>query len=237
MAGIQGTFNASEVIPKQGGGQAHPVGRFPFAISGTAIEESKEKDGGFLKVEFSTPEGKIDHRYGLWNGKSETTRRIAREQLSALCHATGIFSVDFANEAASLRGARGMIDVDYQKDSDKYMEVKLVMNSSGVAPGMSQTPPPPTDNKQVPQQGSESAPQPQQPSNPNPSANQGGWGQPQQPQQQPQQPPANAGGWQPAAGATQPSNGPGAQGWPQQGQPQGGGMQQGGMPSNAPWGQ
>src|SRR6266567_1721497 len=111
------TFDARQFTPQQGG-SAHPVGnKFPFKITSTAVKDTKEKDGKLFEVEFTSPAGSIINRYNLWNN-SQTAQQIALGQLSALCHAVGIFNVDFKNDGAALRNAEGLMDVGFQKGQE-----------------------------------------------------------------------------------------------------------------------
>lgn len=135
-------FDASKVAPKQGGG-GHPVGnKFPFRITSTDITPTKDNKGGMFAVEFTSDVGSIINRYNLWN-ESEAARRIANEQLSALCHAVGIFQVDFKNDGAALRGAQGLMDIGFQKGHEPsaekpeggYVELKKVYDKMGNEPG------------------------------------------------------------------------------------------------------
>lgn len=209
-------FNATGIAPQQLGG-AHPaMNSVPFVITNTYGQETKNKDGGMLCVQFTSQHGNIVNRYNLFN-KSEAAVDIARKQLSALSHATGVFELSFLDSAGNvlpmdqwareLRNARGVMDVGFQDGSDKYTELKKVYDAAGNEPG----------------KGPAAAPQPQQA---------GGWGQTApaaQPAAQPQQsgnwapaaaaspaqnsaPPANSGGWQPgpagAGGANPPWAGP-----------------------------
>lgn len=170
---MQGSFDANQVPPKQLG-ESHPVGKFPFQISNTEVAPTKDGTGGMFIIHFTTPAGNVLFRYNLWN-QSDKAKEIAAGQLSALCHATGIFKLEWSNDGAVLRGGRGMIEIGYQKGQEPtpenpaggYTEIKKVYDINGNEPG------------KAPQQ----APQPQaaQPQGGNVS----GWGN-QQPQQQPQ---------------------------------------------------
>lgn len=205
-----GSFDANQHQPKQGIG-SHPIGKFPATISGTSCEPTKDQSGGMFIVEFTTPAGQIMTRYNLWN-QSPKAVEIAHGQLSALCHATGIFKLDFNNDGAALRNARCMIEVSYQKGEEPtaekpqggYVEVKKVYDAAGNEPGKA-----PVGAPQP-----QGAPMQQQPN--------GGWAAPQQPAQ-PQQPANPApGGWAPQQGpAPQANTNPG---W-----------QQNASPSNPPW--
>jgi len=184
---ITGSFDANQHAPKQLGAVV-PPGKWPFQISNTSIVPTKANDGGMFVVEFDTPQGRISMRYNLWN-QSPKAVEIAHGQLSALCHATGVFKVDYANEGAALRGAMGMIEVGLQ-DADKpdgYTEVKRVFDKNGNEPGKPPAAAPSAGNgawntTQTPPQGQPTqqpawgATQPATPANPAPSAPQG-WSQ------------------------------------------------------------
>lgn len=205
---MSGGFNAQGIEPKQSAGTNHPVGRFPFNVSDTSIEENKEKTGGFYMVEFTTPAGVAVMRYNMWN-KNPQAVDIAQGQLSALCHATGRYQLNWQDEGAAMRGAQGMIEVGFQKGQEPsaerpnggYTEIKKVLDSAGNEPGKPN-----------------SAPQTQTNSNPNPNPNPpltsngaGGWNNNNQPQQSTQQNPnpnpPNT-GWQQGGGSNNPNPNP-----------------------------
>ena len=186
---FSGSFDASQFTPNQGG-QAHPVGKFPFTVSHTECVETKDKQGGMLVVTLTSPSGEIKNRYNLWNSNAKAVE-IANGQLSALCHATGVFKLDWQNEGAALRGARGMMEIGYQKGEEPtaenpaggYVEVKKVFDVNGNEPGKG---PAPAAQPMAPQQAPGwRQPQPQQP--PMQQQPNGGWQPPAQPQA-PQQP-------------------------------------------------
>lgn len=204
MAGITGGFDANQFAPKQLG-ESHPIGKFPFTITGTTIEENKEKTGGFFKVDFTSPVGVAVMRYNLWNQSAKAVE-IAHGQLSALCHAVGIFKLDWGNEGAALRNGKGMMEIGYQKGEEPtpekpsggYTEVKKVYDANGNEPGK-----PPQQGGTM--QGGMAQPQANAPMRENAG---GGWGQPQGQQNQPQ------GNQQPSGwGNPNPNNAPG--GWKQ----------------------
>jgi len=187
-------FDATKFNPEQGVGK-HPTGKFPAVISAVSVEENRNKDGGYFSVTFTTQVGQIDKNYNLWfsnpNDGQKKAIEIAQNNLSALCHATGVFRLGDGKE---LINARCMIEVTPQKKDDKYNEVSRVYDANGNEPGKA-------------------------PAQPQPQQQGGGWGgsQPQQPPQQPMQPPAqvNGAGWQPqqqTAPAASPGPQPG-QGW------------------------
>lgn len=222
MPPIQGNFDATNIPPQQGTAQ-HPPGMFDFMISHTEIKENKDKTGGYLEVEFSSPAGRAYMRYNLWN-QSAVAVEIANKQLSALCHATGVFRLDFANEAAALRNARGRMEVGPQKD-DKFTEIKRVFDTQGNEPGKSNA---------APQQSPQVNPAP----NPAPmtQAPGGGWGNAQQPTNNPAPPASAPQGWGNANQAPQQPSSPPANNWqPPNGQPQQPQQPQGNAPNRPAW--
>jgi len=212
-------FNAKEVEPKQGGSK-HAVGnKWQGSITGTRVDPTKDQKGGMFIVTFTSPGGSIDNRYNLWNESTQAVK-IAKEQLSALCHATGIFQIDFKNDGAALRGARLLYDIGFQagqeptaeKPEGGYVEVKKVYDlngndswGSGAAPsqqqqtsGFNQQQQQPNVNQQ--QQTNNAAANNGNWNSGGPAQNQvqSGWNAGNQQQQQPnnQQQQNNAGGWQ-----------------------------------------
>lgn len=195
-------FNANQYEPNQGMTTHPPAQKIDFQITNTSIKETKDKTGGYLEVEFTSPMGVVFHRYNI-NNQSPKAVEIAYGQLSALCRAVNIYQIDGNNECAALRGGRGKMDVGYQKgeapgetpDAKGYTELKKVYDSAGNEPG-----------KQLAQQQQATggaAPLQQQPG--------GGWGQgggqqqnpaQQQPQAQQNPNPGQQGGqaWQPGGG-------------------------------------
>lgn len=217
MPPMTGNFDANQFTPKQGG-VSHPVGnKFPARISNTSIEPTKAGDGGMFVVEFTTPAGSIDMRYNLWNPNPQAVE-ISQGQLSALCHATGVFRLQWENEGAAMRSASCMIDVQQQTDKDgkptNYTRVSKVYDAAGNEPGKSQAQP-----QQQPQGG--------QPMQQNTT---GGWAQ--TGQQQPQGQPAQ-GNWPQQGNQQQPANqpqpNPPQQNWTQNNAPAGG------QSANPPW--
>lgn len=201
-------FDATGIEPKQSV-TAHPPGTFPFIVTNTYGQETpaaaEVKTGCMLCVVFTSQQGSIINRYNIFN-QNETAVKIAKEQLSALCHATGVFKltiVDGNNQilpldqwARELRNARGVMEIGPQKDKPDFMEVKKVYDAAGNEPGKGPAPAPQPNPQQ---QGGWQAPgngQTAPAAAPNGSG--GGWQQPGATQAAPQQqtPPAQ-GGWQP----------------------------------------
>ena len=208
MGTYDATFDATNIAPEQAGSK-HPVGnKFPFTITDTDVKDTADNTGKYFQVTLTSPAGSIKNNYNLWNSSKQAVD-IAAKQLSALCHATGIFQVNMRDGGKALRGGKGMMDVGHQagqeptaeKPEGGYVEVKKIYDINGNEPGKA-------------------------PAN-NAGAQSGGWGgQQQQPQHQPpqQQPQQNNAGWQPPAGQQ-----------PQQQQPGGWSQGQGGAAEKPPW--
>lgn len=128
-------FNATDYDPEQGRAlPKHPIGQaFEAFISETEYKPGKGGNGRTLEVTFTTQQGQIRKQYNIEHD-NETTQRIARNQLSALCHAVKTYQIDFATHAAALRNKQLRIDVVAQADNDKYNEVSKVYDSAGNLP-------------------------------------------------------------------------------------------------------
>jgi len=202
-----GVFDATTVQPSQGGGK-HPIGMFPFTITNTDIGSTKDGKNGLFSVEFTSPAGVIINNYNLWHSNPQAVE-IARKELSAVCHAVGIFKVNMDNKGRELVGGKGAMKVNWQKGQEPsaekpeggYVEVEKVFDANGNEPG------------KVPTQASPQAQNFQQQSPPNNAAPMqaqpgGGWGAPAAPQQQapqPQQVQPQPQGWAPQGGGVTPA--------------------------------
>jgi hypothetical protein len=208
---VSWTFNANQYEPKQGMEGHPPALKVPFTITNTAIKETKDKTGGYLSVDLTSPQGTVTSNYNIHNQSAKAVE-IAYQQLSALCRAVGIYNIDGQNECAALRGGRGLMDVGYQKGEDPatnpegrgYTELKRVYDVNGNDPAKPNAAP-------QGQQGGFGGQQPNPAQNPpagGPTPMQpqqgGGWGAPQgqAPQGQPQgqQQPPQGQAWQPGGG-------------------------------------
>lgn len=234
MSGYNYVFDASQHAPEQFSG-VHPVGRFQATVTACECAPNNAGDGGNFIVTFTTEAGEARKWYALWNQKQEIVKK-ANQQLSALSHATGIFRIDMNNGGQALVGAKCMIDVGLQANSDQgYTEIKKIYDVNGNLPGKGNSPasgpgngmPPGAQQGQGPgPQGGGYAPQGQGPG-PNGYGQQG---------QAPQQQYGQQGGPPQGQGYGQQGQGPqgGYQQQPQGGPPQGynpgpqGGAPQGG---------
>ncbi len=200
-------FDASKVAPQQPGGMgSHPCGMFDFQITNTFLKPSRENTSLLLWLEFSSPAGRHMENFVV-DGNSPQAIEIANKQISAICHVTGIFRITypkhpdgspiFDQAARELRGARGRMEISYQKGHEPsaenpaggYVEIKKYFDVNGNEPGKSGAAP------QVQQ-----AQQPAQPANPAPASNSWGGAAPAA-----NPAPAQGGGWTPG-----PANAPAA---------------------------
>lgn len=153
-----GVFDASgSAPPSQDGMPKHAPGKFPFLISKTDIVPNKntaeDPDGFQFCVTFDTPQGSIIRRHNLWNKNAQTVK-IGTDELTALCHATGIFRLDMQNnKGAELVGGRGMIEV---VEDGKYSRVAKVFDVNGNIPGQA-----PQQQQHAPNNNTSFAPAPQ----------------------------------------------------------------------------
>lgn len=132
MTGFNYHFDATNIPPEQMVATLAP-GKFRAQVLNTLIKPTKDEDGGMFVVTFTSEGGQIDMRYNLWNNSAKAVE-IAHKQLSALCHATGVFKLDMNNEGAAIRGAWCVIEVAKQANTE-YMEVKKVFDVNGNEPG------------------------------------------------------------------------------------------------------
>lgn len=94
MASLNG-FNASEVDPNVGFDPI-PAGKHVCVITGSEMKPTKAGDGEYLQVELEVIDGPHKGRK-LWDRltlkhPNETTVRIARGTLSAICRAVGVMA-------------------------------------------------------------------------------------------------------------------------------------------------
>lgn len=126
-------FNATDYDPEQGTPK-HPIGQhFDAYISNTEFKPGKEGKGMAFVVTFTTQQGQISKMYNIEHD-NETTQRIARNHLSALCHAVKTYQLDWAQHGAALRNKQLKIDVTAQANDAKYNEVSKVYDSAGNLP-------------------------------------------------------------------------------------------------------
>ena len=103
MANLNG-FNATEVEPTTSF-EPLPAGKYLAAITESEMKPTKNGTGSYLQLTFTVLEGEYKNRV-LWarlnlNNPNATAVKIARSELSAICHAVGVMqprdSVDLHN--------------------------------------------------------------------------------------------------------------------------------------------
>ncbi len=88
-------FNASEVEPSVGF-EAIPAGKYQAVIVDSDMRQNKSGTGEYLQLEFEIIEGEFKNRK-LWarlnlNNPNPDAVRMARADLSAICHAVNVIS-------------------------------------------------------------------------------------------------------------------------------------------------
>ena len=103
MANLNG-FNATEVEPTTSF-EPLPAGKYLVAVTESEMKPTKSGSGSYLQLTFTILEGEYKNRV-LWarlnlNNPNATAVKIARSELSAICHAVGVMqprdSVDLHN--------------------------------------------------------------------------------------------------------------------------------------------
>ena len=98
-------FNASEVAPSVGF-EAIPAGKYQAVITDSEMRQNKSGTGEYLQLEFEIIKGEYKNRK-LWarlnlNNPNPDAVRIARADLSAICHAVNIIQVSDSIELHNL---------------------------------------------------------------------------------------------------------------------------------------
>ncbi|MCG8521983.1 MAG: DUF669 domain-containing protein [Pseudomonadales bacterium] len=100
MANLNG-FNAAEIQPTATF-DVLPAGKYVAVISESEMRATQKGDGSYLQLEFTITDGQYEGRK-LWarlciNHPNELTQKIARQDLSAVCHAVGILQPGDSSE-------------------------------------------------------------------------------------------------------------------------------------------
>lgn len=133
---LQAPFNAQQFDPTQGGGAQLPIGTYPVVIRASEVKATKDQTGGMIVFEAEITEGQFKGQTGVFRlnlySQSDQARQIAEKQLSAICHATGVFMLQ---DTAQLHNLPFGLVVGLQRDpaaAEKgYTEVKKFLNSDG----------------------------------------------------------------------------------------------------------
>ncbi len=117
MANLNG-FNANEVDPATNFDPI-PAGKYLAAITESEMKATKAGTGEYLQLTFQIIEGEFKNRL-LWarlnlNNSNATTVKIARAELSAICHAVGVLA---PKDSVELHNLPLVITVKLKKRDD-----------------------------------------------------------------------------------------------------------------------
>jgi hypothetical protein len=129
-------FNAFDYDPTQGGSVCFPLADYRVEI--TAAEPRVVKDNaaaGYLELSLTVTDGEArglmqKHRLNLFN-PSEVAKRIAHQELAAICFA---INRPYIQDTGELLGGRFIATIGPQEDNAKYSEVKVVKCLDGSLP-------------------------------------------------------------------------------------------------------
>jgi len=148
MANLNG-FNASEVEPTSNF-EPLPAGKHLAAITESEMKPTKTGTGRYLQLTFTIIDGEYKNRV-LWarlnlNNPNATAEKIARSELSAICHAVGVMQ---PRDSIELHNLPLVIVVKLKKREDtgeltneiKGYERKAPAGQAQQAPVTDNTPP------------------------------------------------------------------------------------------------
>lgn len=138
MAQLLEMFDATKFDPSQGSSSL-PVGKHVVSITHSEVKGNKAGDGGYLQLELCIQEGP---NFGLTGpmrlnlySQSDKAKEIAHRQLSALCHAIGVYQIQNTQQ---LHGHKFMVDVRLQREPEAaakgYTEVGKIYDANGSEP-------------------------------------------------------------------------------------------------------
>ena len=141
-------FDATQWDPTQSAGQL-PIGRHKVIIEDSEVKGNNAGTGGYLALSLTVIEGPSVGssgvmRLNLYN-QNQKAVEIAHRELSAICHAVGVFNVQ---DSAQLHNLPFMVEVGNQKPTQEqearraageevtlFTEVKKIFDANGNAPG------------------------------------------------------------------------------------------------------
>ncbi|MBN2583677.1 MAG: DUF669 domain-containing protein [Planctomycetes bacterium] len=117
MANLNG-FDASQVEPTASFDPI-PAGKYLAAITETEMKPTKNGSGSYLQMTFTVLDGEYKNRV-LWarlnlNNPNATAVKIARSELSAICHAVGVMQ---PRDSVELHNIPLLITVKVKKRED-----------------------------------------------------------------------------------------------------------------------
>lgn len=138
---VQLNFDANQVAPNTGY-EPVPEGWYNVAISESEMKPTKDGNGAYLQLKMSIIDGPhtgkpIFVRLNLQN-QNQTAVDIAYGELSAICHATGVYQVA---DSSQLHGIPFQVKVNVRKSTDdkgnsiESNDVKAYKDAAGNEPG------------------------------------------------------------------------------------------------------
>jgi len=148
MAQLQQAFDATQWDPSQSVGML-PIGRHKVVIESSEVKANAANTGGYLALTLQVIEGPSAGSSGVLRlnlySQSQKAVEIAHRELSAICHAVGVFNVQ---DSAQLHNLPFMVEVGNQKPTQEqetrrangeevtlFTEVKKIFDVNGNAPG------------------------------------------------------------------------------------------------------
>ena len=120
-----------------------PAAKYLAVITNSEFKPTKNNSGNYLELTFQVIEGEYKNRL-LWarlnlEHQNETTSKISRGQLSAICKAVGVLT---PKDSAELHNLPLMINVKLKKRNDTGELVNEIKGFSGreAAPAQSSAP-------------------------------------------------------------------------------------------------
>ncbi len=149
MANLNG-FDASQVEPTASF-EPIPAGKYLAAITESEMKPTKNGSGSYLQMTFTIMDGEYKNRV-LWarlnlNNPNATAVKIARSELSAICHAVGVLQ---PRDSVELHNIPLLITVKVKKREDTgeltneikgYEPKSVAAGQPQQAPAASNTPP------------------------------------------------------------------------------------------------
>ena len=125
MADLNG-FNAREVQPTTSFDPI-PNGKYVAAITESEMKATKNGNGSYLQLTFTIVEGEYKNRV-VWtrlnlNNPNATAVKIARSELSAICHAIGIMQ---PRDSAELHNVPVVISVKSRRNDESGELVNVI---------------------------------------------------------------------------------------------------------------
>jgi hypothetical protein len=154
MADLGYQFDATQVDPNKGF-EPLPTDWYNCMITETETKRTKDGSGAYLEIVHKVLDGKYKdrlfwNRLNLWNNNPVAVE-IAQGDLSAICHATGVYQVQNTQVLHGIPLMARVVEKPAEKGYDASNDVKayakigdkVSINASGVAGGMTAPAAPP----------------------------------------------------------------------------------------------